>query len=393
MSEKEEFQVIGEEEIDDDLTLMLARSKGVPRLGIFNTYSEKKRFVPMSWIEGAERTLKIKVGKNTKEYPMTVVGEGVAELIRTCSDKLSINSLAWRAVHLLGDLLHVPKTARSDADLNLIPDNKKDTLWFIYTPKKGKWRVYPCFASNEAEKAVLAKYMEEGRPWPEPAITIENGEVPATMRNMPFTKELFAANHARWSECLLPIARGLLLGFSDFSHSGDSQLGNALWNVLPHATYRSAESLATVAHAAGPFFTRAIAFLRLAPLLDIAKVELVSDATKAAEERGLKKRERFEMTTGNDRKFKVTRVVEEGNLAGFSLVPDTRLPGEQDRLVTMAESSWDDSVHVCALGGQKDPQYTSASVLAALEMRYWIERVGQCIAGPAASGEDGEGSA
>lgn len=391
MSKEDEFTIVAEEVIDDDLTLLLARSGGVPRLGIFNTYSEKKKYVPMSWIEGAERTLKIKVGKNTKEYAMKMVLDGVFSLIKQASDAISLNSLAWRGVHLLGDLLQVPKTARSDADLNLIAENKRDTLWYVYTPKKGTWRARPCFVMTEAEQAVLSKYLEEGRPWPTPAISIENGTMPTSLRNMQFTKELISSNSSRWNEFLLPIAKGMLLGFSDWSTSGDNAFGNTLWKQLPLPTYRSDEAINAVTAAGAPFLTRVTAYLRLWPILDTAKIEKVSDATKTADERGLKKRERFEITSAADRNFKVTRLVEEGSISGFAVVPDTRLPGEQDRLVTMAEASWDASVDACSLGGEKDPQYTAISILAAVETRDWYHRIAMCLSGQSDSDADPEG--
>lgn len=382
--------MIAEEEIDDDLTLLMARSTGVPRLGIFNTYSEKKKYVPMSWIEGAERTLKIKVGKNTKEYDMKVITDGVGSLIKRASDQMSLNSLAWRGIQLLGDMVQVPKTARSDADLNLIAENKKDTLWFVYTPKKGKWRVLPCFAPSEAERPVLEKYCEGDRPWSVPAITIENGSLATTLRNAPFVKELIAANHARWTDFLMPVAKGMLLGFSDWAEKPDRAFGNALWQYLPKQDYRSDATLNALLPTATDLLSKLTAYIRLWPLLNDAKIEMVSDASKTSEERGWKKKERFEMGV-RDRNFKVTRVVDEGKIAGFAVIPDTRLPGEQDRLVSMAEESWDVSLTACALGAEKDPQYTCASVLSAIETREWYTRIGSCINGGAsAQGDKGD---
>lgn len=390
MSKEEEFSVIAEEEIDDDLTLLMARSVGVPRLGIFNTYSEKKKYVPLSWVEGAERTLKIKVGKNTKEYDMKVVLEGVTALIKNASDKISLNTVAWRGMQLLGDMLHIPKTARSDADLNLIAENKRDTLWFVYTPKKGTWRVRPCFVETEKEHEALSKYLEEGRPWPTPAISIENGELPASLRNSQFTKELIAVNPARWTEFLLPIAKGMLLGFSDWSGTGDNALGNTLWKILPQPNYRSDESLNAILKVAGSFMEKMMAFLRLWPMLDSAKIEQVSDAAKAGDERQLKKRERFNITGAGDREFKVTRLVDEASIVGFSLIPETRLPGEQDRLITIAEESWEKSLDACSLGGERDPQYACISILNAIQTRDWSLRINDCISGNAAKGGEEE---
>jgi hypothetical protein len=392
LSTEVKFTVIAEEIIDDDLTLLLARGGGVPRLGIFNTYNDKKKYVPLSWVEGAGRSLKIKVGKKTKEYSMDMVIEGVGELIKNSADEMSLNSLAWRGVQLIGDLVNMPKTARSDADLNLIQESKRDTLWYVYTPRRGNWRVRPCFVTTEGERAVLEKYVEGDKPWP--AISIENGGLPSTLRNMPFVKEIVLTNPKRWTEFMLPLAKCMLLGFSDWSPAGEQVFCDALWKYLPLPTYRSEDSIATISSEARFFINKLIAYLRLWPLLNEAKIEFAHDAAKIADERGWKKRERFEMVAANlgDKRFKVTRFVsEEGSLVAFMIVPDARLPGEEDRIVSMAESSWETGLEACSLGGEKDPQYTCNSIIGAIETRDWHVRINGCMMGQSAGGKSGDG--
>ncbi len=389
-----EFTIVAEEVIDDDLTLLLARSGGVPRLGIFNTYSDKKKYVPLAWVEGAGRTLKIKVGRNTKEYAMDTIIESVGELIRNGTGAISLNPLAWRGVQLFGDLVHIPKTARSDADLTLIQEGKRDTLWYVYTPKKGNWRVRPCFALTEAERAVLDKYIEGDKPWP--AIPIENGTLPTTLRNMPFVKELVLANPRRWTEFMLPLAKCMLLGFSDWSPAGEHLFSDALWKYLPSPAYRSEESVAAVSSTARLFMNKLIAYLRLWPLIGDAKSETVSDSARTTEERGWKKRERFEIVAPNlgDKRFKVTRLVDEGSgIVAFAIVPETRLPGEEDRIVSISGSAWELALDACSLGGEQDPQYTCNSIMGAIETRDWYARICSCLLGRGeeeGSGEEGE---
>jgi hypothetical protein len=394
LSTEAEFTIVAEEIIDDDLTLLLARGGGAPRLGIFNTYNNKKKYVPLSWVEGAGRSLKIKVGRNTKEYSMDMVIEGVGELIKNGADAMSLNALAWRGVQLFGDLINMPKTARSDVDLNLIQESKRDTLWYVYTPKRGKWRIRPCFVTTEEERAVLEKYAEGDKPWP--GISIESGELPPTLRNMPFVKEIVLANPKRWTEFMLPLAKCMLLGFSDWSPAGEYVFCSALWKYLPMQTYRSEESIAAISSAAGLFMNKLIAYLRLWPLLDETRSEFVPDAAKAVTERGWKKRERFEVVAANlgDRRFSVTRLVdEEESVVAFAIVPETRLPGEDDSLVSMSESSWEIGLEACSLGGEKDTQYTYNSIKGAIEARDWYIRIRDCMTGQSAgqkTGDEGE---
>jgi hypothetical protein len=354
----------------------------MPRLGINNLESGKKKYVPLSWVENPSRTLKIKVGRSTKEYQMPILMEGVSSLISDGAEPLSLNSLAWRGVQLLGDLIHIPKVARSDADLSLIAENKRDTLWYAYTPKRGKCRVLPCFAVTEAERGIMSSSLEEGRPWQAPALSLENGSLPFTMRNVTMVKEISHANPARWSEFMLPISKAMLLGFSDWSKSGEHLFGDALWKHLPHQNYRSEEAVSAIASAGRAFMGKIIAYLRLWPMLEHVRSEHVSDATKALVERGMKKRERFEMVVPNldDKQFRVTRLVDEATSeVAFGIVPSTRLPGEQDRIISFTGENWETCLEACSLGGETDPQYTCNSILAAIETKNWHTRLVECL--------------
>ncbi|MDR1965552.1 MAG: hypothetical protein LBQ36_02475 [Synergistaceae bacterium] len=382
---------MAEYEVDDDLSLLLARGEGMPRLGIYNLNSEKKKYVPLSWIENPSRVLKIKVGRSTKEYQMSSIMEGVVSLISGSAEALSLNSIAWRGVHLLGDLIHIPKSARSDADLSLIAENKRDTLWYAYTPKRGKWRVRPCFAVTDAEKSILDAAMEEGKPWPSPAISIENGSLPFTMRNASVVKEISLANPARWSEFMLPVAKSMLLGFSDWSGGTGHLFGEALWKYLPAQNYRSDEVVSAVASAGRSFLSKLIAYLRLWPLLENVQAEQAPDAIKLLGERGLKKRERFEIVVPNldDKQFRVTRLVhEESGAVSFGITPTTRLPGELDRIITFSGDDWEACLEACSLGGEADPQYTCNSVLAGIETKNWYTRLVECLTWTPERGEE-----
>jgi hypothetical protein len=313
---------------------------------------------------------------------MDVIMEGVASLIADSAEALLLNSLTWRGVQLLGDMIHIPKSARSDADLSLIADNKRDTLWYVYTPKRGKWRVRPCFATTEAERNIFASALENGKPWPTPALSIENGALPFTMRNASLVREISLANPARWREFMPMVAKAMLLGFSDWSSGGEHLFGDALWKYLPTQNYRSDETVTTIASAGKAFMSKIIAYMRLWPLLEKVASETVPDCTKALAERGMKKRERFDMVAANlgDKQFRVTRVVDERSAAvAFGITPSTRLPGEQDRIVTFAGEDWETCLEACALGGEPDPQYTCNSILAAIETKNWYVRLVECL--------------
>ncbi|MDR0764720.1 MAG: hypothetical protein LBE65_03910 [Synergistaceae bacterium] len=386
------LSVLAEYEVDDDLMLLFARSEGIPRLGIHNLNNDKKKYVPFSFVENPGRVLKIKVGRSNKEYRVSDIMEGVSSVIKNSGEAIKLNSLVWRGVQVLSDLAHVPRTARSDADLNIITENKKDTLWYAYTPKRGKWRVRPCFAFASAEHAVMSAVLEEGKPWPAPALSIENGALPSTMRNAPLVKELARVNPARWSEFMLPVSKAMLLGFSDWSGGGEHLFGNALWKYLPKENYRSEETISAVSSAGRLFMNRITAYLRLWPILETIKSEQSHDALKELGERGMKKRERFEMTAPNldDKRFRVTRLADENTSAvAFGIEPVTRLPGEQDRVLTLAGDVWETCLDTCSMGGERDPRYACNSIISAIETKNWYKRIVECLTwAPKADGDE-----
>lgn len=377
-----ELQDIAEEVVDEDLSLLLVKGNGVPRLGIFNTRANKKKFVHLSWVECAGRSLKIKAGKvGTKEYPMENIRESILRLFGKAEKPLSLNSLVWRGVQLLGDLMHVPKGVRNETDTKLIPEKKRDALWFAYTPRDEAWKVLPCFLPTEEELPILDSHLVDGPPWR--GFPVQPGELPFSMRNEGIAKELFNANSRRWTEPLLPISKGLLLGFSDWSMNGEHTFGDALWSRLPTPDFRSEESLVGLAASGRLFISRLTAYMRLWPVFERARLEWVVDSTKVSEERNFKKRERFEMVSPrlNDKRFKVTRFVDEESRTAFGIVPETRLPGEMDRFITLDMADWEACMEACALGGEKDPQYTCTSVIWGFETKAWYEDLRHCVLG------------
>jgi hypothetical protein len=338
--------------------------------------------VPLSYIENPERVLKIKVGRSSKEYRVSDLMEGVSSVIKGSEEAIKLNSLVWRGVQVLGDLVHIPRTARSDADLNLIAENKKDTLWYVYTPKRGKWRVRPCFAFADAERDAMSAMLEEGKPWPVPALSIENGALPPTMRNTPLVKELAHANPARWSELMLPVSKAMFLGFSDWSGGSEHLFGDALWRYLPRGNYRSEETISAISSAGRLFMKRLLAYLRLWPVLELIKSEQSHDAVKKLGAQGMKKRERFEITAPNldDKQFRVTRLVDETmSTVAFGIEPTVRLPGELDRILTLTGDVWETCLDACSLGGEHDPQYACNSVISAIETKNWYKRIVECL--------------
>jgi hypothetical protein len=237
----------------------------------------------------------------------------------------------------------------------------------------------PCFSTTDAERAILEKSLVDGGPWP--ALPLADGRLPGTMRNDPVAKEIFNASPKRWSEFLLPISKGLLFGFSDWSPGGEHVFGEAFWKYLPGNAYRSEECLGAMASAGRQFMTKLIAYLRLWPVLERVQIEMVTDSAKEAEAKDLKKRERFEMIAANlgDKRFKVTRYVDESGVVAFGIIPETRLPGEDDKFVTLSADDWENCLEVCSLGGDKDPQYTCNSVLGGIEVKDWYARIRQCV--------------
>ena len=377
-----EMECIGEEVIDGNLTLLLARGSGIPRVGIFNTKTNKKKYVCFSWLEGDNKSLKIKLtASKTQEYSRETLMKGVFNLIQKNEDALSLKTLMWRGVQIINDLIHMPKAARTEVDAHLIGENKRDTLWFAYTPKDDDWLVRPSFIADEHESRILESHLEDGVPWR--GLPLEKGALPVSMRNMPVPRELFNANPERWSAYLPDLSKCMLLGFSDWSPNEEHTFCDALWEHLSKANYRSEDSLTSLASSGRQFVTSLTAYLRLWPVCQRATIESVHDSIKEGDARGFKKKERYQMIAAHlgDKRFNVTKYVGDNNIVAFGIVPETRLPGEQDRMVVLDNEGWDASLDACSLGGEKDPQYTCVSLIRGIDTKAWFADISSCISG------------
>ena len=80
-----------------------------------------------------------------------------------------------------------------------------------------------------------------------------------------------------------------------------------------------------------------------------------------------------------DKRYSITRYTGEDNLVAFGIVPETRLPGEKDRMFTIDADEWDASVKACSLGGEKDPQYACVSLIRGAETRAWYRDIVDCV--------------
>ena len=368
-----EFVVMAEDFVDDGLTLLLARGGGVPRLGIYNTMLDKKKYIHMSWAESADRSLHVKSGRvSSKDYPMELIQSSINRLIEKAEQNLTIKALVWKGVQILGDLIHMPKAGRSEGECMLIPDAKKETLWLAYTPFGQPWRMRPCFIETPAEKKILDAYLQEGSPWA--GIPLEDSLLPSTMRSNKIGKELQNMNSNRWSELLFPVARAAVLGFSEWAPESAHPFGDALWNFPQQENARSPENLIELQQTGRFLLSRLIAYLRLYPILEGFHFEQPSDSVKHSEEGLFKKRDRYEMNV-NGRLFTVTRYHDGKEVTAFGLIPKSRLPGELDRFYSMSDERWEVCLAVCSLGGQKDPQYTLNSIIRALETKNWLNRL------------------
>ena len=368
-----EFVVMAEDFVDDGLTLLLARGGGVPRLGIYNTMLDKKKYIHMSWAESADRSLHVKSGRvSSKDYPMELIQSSINRLIEKAEQNLMVKALVWKGVQILGDLIHMPKAVRSEGECMLIPDAKKETLWLAYTPFAQPWRMRPCFIETPAEKKILDTYRKEGSPWT--GIPLEDSLLPSTMRSNKIGKELQNMNSSRWSELLFPVARAAVLGFSEWAPESTHPFGDALWNFPPQENARSQENLIELQQTGRFLLSRLIAYLRLYPILEDFYFEQPSDSVKHSEEGLFKKRDRYEMNVSG-RLFTVTRYHDEKETTAFGLIPKSRLPGELDRFYHMNDARWENCLDVCSLGGQKDPQYTLNSIIRALETQNWLNRL------------------
>lgn len=367
------FTVLAEDVVDEGLTLLLARGTGVPRLGICNTALDKKKYIHLSWVESESRTLRVKTGRvSGKDYPVELIHESVHRLIEKVRGNLNMRALVWNGVKLLGDLLHMPKIARNETECMLVPDPKKNTLWYSYRMSPESWHVRPCFVETIEERVILDRNCTVNDPWR--SIPIGCRTLPYTLRSEKFVKELFNSNQQRWNALLFPVAKALVLGFSEWGPDGDHPLGDALWSLPQGENARSEDSLLELQKKGEHILPRLVVYLRLYPLLSYINHYLCDDVSNQAEKNNFKKKERFDVSL-KGRSFRVTRFTdEELTMNAFGFVPSQRLPGEKDQIIEIDNNSWEQAVEACSFGGQMDSYYTAFSLMQGIEVKKWLDK-------------------
>jgi hypothetical protein len=368
--------ILSEVEVDERLVLQLVRGAILPRLVIVNRTTNKKKYAYLSWLEGAERNLKIKVGRSTAEYPLETLREAARKLAAGALRDLAFSGSTWRALQIFQDLLHHPATVGREADCALVSESKRDSLWLAYLPPGDEGgRVRPGFALVEEERDVLGRYLAPGNPWP--GVLIETGTIRGSFRNAPVVKELMGARPERWVAPVRSAAVALLLGFRDWSAEGEHLFGEALVRITGGEDAREPEQLENLSRSGREFLSRMVAYLRLHPLLPSVRASLEEDVTATAEETGLKRRDKFDHYSVPDggRRFTVTRYVSGDGEGAVSVIPESRTPGEKDLLYRYLGETLDRVVEACALGGQGDANYGVLSLIRAKRMEAQLDTI------------------
>ena len=368
------FTVLAEDVVDEGLTLLLARGTGVPRLGIYNTVLDKKKYIHLAWVESESRTLRVKTGRvSGKDYPVEVIHESVHRLIEKVRGNLNMRALVWNGVKLLGDLLHMPRMARNETECMLVPDAKKDTLWYSYRMNADLWHVHPCFVETSEEHVILDRTCTVNDPWR--SLPLGYKTLPCTLRSERFIKELSNSNQKRWNALLFPVAKALVFGFSEWGPDGDHPLGDALWCLPQGENARSDDGLLDLQKKGQFILPRLVGYLRLWPLLSQVNHYFSDDVPIEAEKNNLKRKERFDGVI-KGRNFRVTRFNDEKMTVNvFGFVPAQRLPGEKDQIIEIDNASWELAVEACSFGGQMDTYYTAFSLIESIEVKKWLDKI------------------
>jgi hypothetical protein len=306
-----------------------------------------------------------------------------ARLISGALEDLTLKGLTWRIFQILQDLLHRPATVVREADCALVPETKREALWLALLPLGApEGRVRPGFALDETERALLDRHMSPGTPWP--GIPLEAGSIRgAAFRNVPAVRELLIARPERWVAPLRLYAAALPLGFRDASPEGEHVFAEALVRIASGEDPRSPEQLDNVLRSGRDFLSGLIAYLRLFPLLPSVEAREVDDVVATAETLGLKRRERFDFLSAPDggRQFWVTRYVSEAERSGLSLIPETRTPGEPDRLYLFPSGLFEEVLQTCGLGGEGDSNYAALSLIRAKRLESQIATIRPMLGG------------
>ena len=384
----QEGKIISTCDIDDNLALQIWTRGKTPRLSVLNKNKNSRKLIHISWIEKRDRNLSIN-GKKPGEvfnYQISDLEPAVGKILAEFAVRTNFKLKYFKAVVDLEKALARPEPAGSKADLAMLTEAKRSSLWIAdCSDNKNSGRFRPFFPLNDNEAALftegrmnISSIAERG---------IEN------LIKTGITADLRSVNPGRWLNPIRVTAAAMLLGFSYCGMDG-TKMADALWtagekqksinpNAIPMKIPEKRLSLSDPELMGLGF--KLTAFMRHFYIIDKIKIDYVDDSTKFLQEAGYERQRRFDFNAGTlgDVPYRTTffENPDEG-MTAFGCNPKMQTARHNgDMLITLPTETYKAALKMNTMSENEDDFFTATRLVWAKQFSDWYENIKPYVKG------------
>ncbi|MDR1731984.1 MAG: hypothetical protein LBR61_07805 [Synergistaceae bacterium] len=231
-------EIVSSYTIDENLELQIWTKGLSPRLVVFNKNQNKRKLIPLRWLEDRDRKLSVK-GKArgaSEEYTLADLLSPLQRILAEYAVYTPFRAVHWRFSMVLEKALHTPVTVLNKSEFSMLAEDKRARLWLSdltdENREKGTGFFRPFFPVSEGELRAFPKPEEgEGAEPSAPKIPFtENRCSTEDLLRTGVVRALDGLNIRRWYRPVRIMAAAMLLGFS-FCEEDGSEFCDEIWHA------------------------------------------------------------------------------------------------------------------------------------------------------------------
>lgn len=379
---EEQGRIISTCNIDDNLALQIWTRGKTPRLSIFNRNKNSRKLIHIAWVEKRDRTLTINAkGGGNASYVVQDFEPAIQKILAEYALRTNFKVKYFTLVIDLEKALHHPELISSPADLALMTEDKRSSLWLADCSgddkKVGVFR--PFFPVSDAEKTAM----------PDNKLKILGTNargVEALIKNNVIA-DLKKANPERWHNTIRVTAAAMLLGFSYCGGDG-TKTADALWaagekpkNLNPNVTVLKAPVKKLTIHDTGlaKLGHKLSAYIRHFYYIDKVNIEYIPDSEKELQERGYERSRRVDFAAGTlgDVPYRVTFFSSESQgMTALGCAPRMQTSRHTGHMVIIVPTEiYQQALTNDTITGSEDEFFTLTRLLWAKQYKDWYQSI------------------
>ncbi|MBQ7592895.1 MAG: hypothetical protein IJU48_00915 [Synergistaceae bacterium] len=381
----EQGKIISTSNVDDNLALQIWTRGKTPRLSIMNRIKNTRKLIHISWVEKRERTLSMN-GRTPGENITYVVKDFEPVIAKILSDYVAKTNFKLKYFKLVVDFekaLHHPEPASSKADLSMMTEEKRSSLWVADCSggdrNTGIFR--PFFPVSEVEASAM----------PDEKMRITSAAMRTTegLFKTGAIEALKRINPERWHNTLRVTTAAMLLGFSycgadgskmaDFLWTADEKPKNPVHNPLSPVMKAPVKKLSLNDAGLMRLGHKLTAYIRHFYIVDKVRVEYGYDSEKVLQEAGYSRSRRFDFNTGTlgDVPYRVTFYEnEDEKMTAFGCNPRMQTARHTgDMVILIPTETFRMAAKNDTMSNTDDDFFTLTRLLWAKQFKFWYENI------------------